>query len=57
LSAITDLGYSHAFTALGQSRWFHTPQDTLDKLDPALLLPVVEAHLAALDAGIRSHHR
>jgi hypothetical protein len=57
LSAITDLGYSHAFTTLGQSRWFHTPQDTLDKLDPALLLPVVEAHLAALDAGIRSHHR
>lgn len=57
LSAIADLGYTHAFAVLGQSRWFHTPQDTLDKLDPALLAPVVDAHLAALDAGVRAHHR
>ncbi|WP_370206916.1 M28 family peptidase [Pararhodobacter marinus] len=53
LSTIVDLGYRNAFAVLGQGRWFHTPQDTLDKLDPELLAPVVEAHLRALDAGLR----
>lgn len=57
LSSICDLGYRDAFAVLGQSRWFHTPQDTLDKLDPELLRPVITAHLAALDMALRAHHR
>lgn len=52
LSTIADRGYAFSFATIGQSRWFHTPQDTLDKLDPALLLPVVRAHYRALADGV-----
>lgn len=44
LSAFTERGYERAFACIGLHRWFHTLGDTIDCVDPALLLPVVRAH-------------
>jgi len=44
LSTFTDRGYARAFAAIGQHRWFHTPQDTIDCVDARLLVPVLAAH-------------
>ena len=44
LSTFTDRGYARAFAAIGQHRWFHTQQDTLECVDARLLLPVLAAH-------------
>jgi hypothetical protein len=38
LSAFTDKGYSTAFAVIGVHRWFHTKQDTLERVDAELLL-------------------
>ena len=48
LSSIIDLGYRRAFAVLGVHRWCHTVEDTLDKTDPDLLMPVVDAHKALI---------
>jgi len=37
-------GYRKAFTVVGAHRWFHTREDTLDKVDARLLTPVLAAH-------------
>jgi hypothetical protein len=52
LSAFTDRGYARAFAAIGQHRWFHTQQDTLDCVDARLLLPVLAAHRKMLELVI-----
>lgn len=52
LSSIIDLGYSRAFAVLGVHRWCHTVDDTLDKVDADLLLPVVQAHKALVAATV-----
>ena len=44
LSGIIQRGYGSAFAVLGVHRWFHTREDTLDKVDASLLTPVVQAH-------------
>jgi hypothetical protein len=44
LSAFTDRGYARAFAAIGQHRWFHTEQDTIDCVDARLLVPFLAAH-------------
>ena len=44
LSTFTDRGYARAFAAIGQHRWFHTQQDTIECADARLLLPVLAAH-------------
>jgi hypothetical protein len=49
LSGIVERGYRSAFAALGVHRWFHTSEDTLDKVDPGLLTPVVRAHQQAIE--------
>ena len=49
LSTFTDLGYSHAFAVLGLHRWFHTVEDTLERVDAGLLIPVLRAHQRTIE--------
>ena len=39
-----EIGLARAFAAIGQHRWFHTQQDTIDCVDARLLVPVLAAH-------------
>jgi len=50
LSTFTDRGYAKAFAVIGQHRWFHTPDDTLDCVDARLLAPVLRAHQHAIES-------
>jgi hypothetical protein len=50
LSSIIDRGYANAFAGLGIHRWCHVADDTIDKVDAGLLLPVVEGHRAVIEA-------
>ncbi|WP_413791822.1 MULTISPECIES: hypothetical protein [unclassified Pseudomonas] len=50
LSGIIERGYLNAFAVLGVHRWFHTQEDTLEKVDASLLIPVVEAHKSMIEA-------
>lgn len=52
LSSIIDRGYTKAFAGLGIHRWCHVEDDTIDKVDAALLEPVVEAHRAVIEAVV-----
>ncbi|WP_264574188.1 hypothetical protein [Sphingobium sp. B11D3A] len=52
LSSIIDRGYVNAFAGLGIHRWCHVEDDTIDKVDAALLEPVVEAHRAVVEAAV-----
>jgi hypothetical protein len=49
LSTFTDRGYEHAFAVLGQHSWFHTVEDTLERVDARLLLPVLRAHQRTIE--------
>jgi hypothetical protein len=49
LSTFTDLGYSHAFAVLGLHRWFHTVEDTLERVDAELVVPVLSAHQRTIE--------
>jgi hypothetical protein len=48
LSTFTDKGFDTAFACIGQHRWFHTTEDTIERVDARLLLPVVRAHQETL---------
>ncbi len=50
LSTFTDRGYRTAFAVIGVHRWFHTTQDTLERVDPRLLVPVLRAHQRTIEA-------
>ncbi|WP_051003764.1 hypothetical protein [Sphingobium sp. SYK-6] len=52
LSSIIDRGYANAFAGLGIHRWCHVADDTIDKVDAALLEPVVEAHRAVIESVV-----
>lgn len=52
LSTIIKQGYVRAFAGLGVHRWCHTVDDTLERVDAGLLLPVVEAHRALVELTI-----
>ncbi|WP_145985308.1 hypothetical protein [Altererythrobacter sp. B11] len=52
LSSIIDRGYTNAFAGLGIHRWCHVADDTIDKVDGGLLLPVVEGHRAVIEAVV-----
>jgi hypothetical protein len=54
LSSFTDRGFDTAFACIGQHRWFHTLEDTIDCVDARLLLPVVRAHEATLERLIEA---
>jgi hypothetical protein len=49
LSTFTDRGYATAFAVLGVHRWFHTVEDTLERVNAALVTPVVAAHQRAIE--------
>lgn len=49
LSTFTDLGFTTAFAEIGVHSWFHTMEDTLDRVDARLLLPVLEAHKRTIE--------
>jgi hypothetical protein len=49
LSAFTDRGYTAAFAVIGIHRWFHTVGDTLERVDAALVTPVLRAHQRTLE--------
>jgi hypothetical protein len=49
LSTFTDRGYPRAFAVIGQHAWFHTVEDTLERVDAALLTPVLHAHRRAIE--------
>jgi hypothetical protein len=49
LSAFTDRGYRTAFAVIGTHRWFHTVEDTLDRVDARLLVPVLRAHQTTIE--------
>jgi hypothetical protein len=49
LSTFTDRGYTSAFAVIGVHRWFHTVEDTLDRVDASLVTPVVRAHQRAVE--------
>ena len=49
LSSFTDRGYTTAFATIGVHRWFHTVEDTLERVDAGLVLPVVEAHRRTIE--------
>ena len=49
LSAFTDKGYKTAFAVIGVHRWFHTAQDTLERVDAKLVVPVLRAHQRAME--------
>jgi hypothetical protein len=48
LSAFTDRGYDAAFAVIGVHAWFHTIEDTLERVDARLVEPVVRAHQRAI---------
>jgi hypothetical protein len=52
LSTFTDRGYTKAFAVIGQHRWFHTVDDTLDCVDARLLAPVLRAHQRAIEGVV-----
>ena len=54
LGAIAAHGYRRCFAVLGIPRMFHTRQDTLEVVDAGLLAPVVQAHIAAIEAALQS---
>jgi len=49
LSTFTDRGYTTAFAVIGQHAWFHTVEDTLERVSAALLVPVLRAHQRAIE--------
>jgi hypothetical protein len=50
LSAFTDRGYAAAFAVIATHRWFHTVQDTIERVDAGLLGPVLRAHQRTIEA-------
>lgn len=55
LSTFTDRGFARAFAVIGQHAWFHTAEDTLERVDAALLTPVLRAHQRALELLVAGH--
>jgi hypothetical protein len=54
LSTFTDQGYSRAFAVIGVHRWFHTVEDTLERVDAGLVAPVVRAHQRTIELIVES---
>ena len=52
LSTFTDRGYSRCFAVLGVHRWFHTVEDTIERVDGRLVTPVLEAHMRIIERAV-----
>jgi hypothetical protein len=48
------LGYASAFAVLGVHRWFHTVEDTLERVDAKLIVPVLRAHQRTIELIVSS---
>ncbi|HEY8521266.1 MAG TPA: hypothetical protein VIN61_14390 [Gammaproteobacteria bacterium] len=57
LSTFTDRGYRAAFAVLGVHRWMHTMQDTLERVDARLLVPVLRAHQRTIELLVTAQER
>jgi hypothetical protein len=53
LSTFTDRGYTTAFAVIGIHRWFHTVEDTLERTDARLLVPVLRAHQRTIELLVK----
>jgi len=53
LSTFTDRGYTTAFAVIGIHRWFHTAEDTLERTDARLLVPVLRAHQQTIELLVK----
>jgi hypothetical protein len=49
LSSFTDRGFESAFAVIGVHRWFHTLEDTLERVHAPLVTPVVTAHARTIE--------
>ena len=52
LSVFTDRGYQRCFAVLGLHRWFHTIEDTLERVDARLVTPILEAHKRTMELAV-----
>lgn len=52
LSIFTDRGYPRCFAVIGVHRWFHTIEDTLERVDARLLTPVLQAHQRTIERAV-----
>jgi hypothetical protein len=52
LSAFTDRGYEKCFAVLGVHRWFHTIEDTIERVDGRLVTPVLEGHKRVIERAV-----
>jgi hypothetical protein len=57
LSTFTDRGYATAFAVLGIHSWFHTVEDTLERVDASLVTPVVAAHQRTIELLVSGERR
>ena len=49
LNEFTSRGYTTAFAVLGVHRWLHTIEDTLERVDARLIVPVLRAHQRTIE--------
>lgn len=54
LSTFTDRGYTTAFAVVGVHRWFHTVDDTLERVEASLVTPVLYAHQKTIELLVSS---
>ena len=54
LSAFTDRGFTRCFAVIGVHRWFHTIEDTMERVDGRLVTPVLEAHQRTMERAIEA---
>lgn len=56
LSTFTDRGYPRCFAVIGTHPWFHTAEDTLERVDARLLQPVLAAHQRTIELALEKAH-
>jgi hypothetical protein len=54
LPTFVSKGYTTAFAVIATHRWFHTVEDTLERVDARLVVPVLRAHQRALELILSS---
>ncbi|HEX6999586.1 MAG TPA: M28 family peptidase [Gammaproteobacteria bacterium] len=57
LSTFSDRGYRAAFAVPGVHRWMHTIQDTLERVDARLVVPVLQAHQRTIELLVAARER
>lgn len=52
LSVFTGRGYPRCFAVIGTHCWFHTIEDTIERVDARFLTPVLEAHKRTIELAV-----